>query len=324
MSALTLPKNFGAPSKLFAGKAKANDDLAQGVASSFGVISYRGKVWAIKYQGKETPLMRDDGDGPRGSIEVVIAKASSAISKIFYKGGYTDGQNAAPDCWSGNGVTPDSSVQNKVHPTCAGCPMNAWGSRITEAGKQGKACQDLRRLAVVPANDIANEMMGGPMLLRVPAASLKDLKAYGEMLNGYGYPYYAVVTKISFDAKEAYPKFVFSAVRPLEDHEAKEVLAVQKDDRTARLIDESIENRAAQPAEADDEEEAPRGPFEQPVKAKPAAAPAAAPKAEPKKAAKKAAPPPEPEDDEDEGEEDEEQAVGKAPDSFDDMLNNLL
>lgn len=298
---LALPKNFGAVSAVFAGQHASNDELGQGIQSSYGIIGYRGKVWSIKHQGTETQLMRDDGDGPRGSIEVVIVKAASAISKIFYANGYQDGSNAAPDCWSTNGITPDAAAQNKQNATCAGCPMNAWGSRVTEAGKQGKACSDSRRIAIVPLNDMANERFGGPMLLRIPAASLKDLKAYGELLNSYQYPYYACATRISFDPKEAYPKFVFGAIRPLSDDEAKFVLDLRNEKRVANILNEATDLAPRQEEAA----QAPSSPFEQPPAPK-AAAPKAAPKPAP---APKAAPAP---------------AQSAPVSSFDEMLDNIL
>ena len=247
---LTLPKGFGAVAGVFAGAAASNDELGAGVASSYGVMGYKGKVWSTRFGGVETPLMRDDGDGPRGSIEVVIVKAAAPISKIFYKGGYVEGSTAAPDCWSASGVAPDGSVQNKVHTTCADCPMNAWGSRVTDAGKQGKACADSRRIAVVPVADIDNELFGGPMLLRIPAASLKDLKAYGDLLNSYQYPYYACATRISFDPKEAYPKFVFTAIRPLTDDEGRKIMSLRDDKRVATVLNESSDQRVAAAAPA--------------------------------------------------------------------------
>jgi len=274
---ITLPKSMGPVSAVFAGAAGTNDELGAGVASSYGIVGYKGKVWSIRHQGNEQILMRDDGDGPRNSIEVVLIKASPAISKIFYKQGYVDGSNAAPDCWSANGQTPDASVQNKVSPTCAACPMNAWGSRITEAGKQGKACTDSRRMAIVPVADIDNELFGGPMLLRVPAASLKDLKSYGDTLNSYQYPYYAVSTRVSFDPQEAYPKFVFSAVRPLTDDEARKVMALREDKRVGTVLSETIDVAAAPAAAA--APAVPKSPFEQapvPPQVTPQAAPQAA------------------------------------------------
>ena len=256
---LTLPAGFGPAPAVFAGETGVNSELGQGVGSSYAVVGYRGKVWSLKYQGTETQMMRDDGDGPRHSIEVVLVKASPAISKIFYKGGWVDGSNAAPDCWSGNGVTPDASVMHKVNPTCADCPMNAYGSRVTEAGKQAKACADSRRMAVVPIADMDNEAYGGPLLLRVPAASLKDLKAYGDLLDSYSFPYYAAVTRIAFDMKESFPKFVFSAVRPLTEAEAMKIKELRDDKRVATVLaeraDAAVAPEAAAPA-------VPTSPFE--------------------------------------------------------------
>ena len=325
---LTLPKGFGAVSSVFANQANANDDLGQGVASSYGIVKYRGKVWSIAHNGVETPLMREDGDGPRGSIEVVIVKAAAAISKIFYKNGYQDGANAAPDCWSSDGVKPDAAAQGKQSSTCANCPMNAWGSRVTEAGKPGKACSDSRRVAVVPSNDIANEVMGGPMLLRIPAASLKDLKAYGELLNSYGYPYYATATRISFDPKEAYPKMVFSAIRPLSDAEAMQVKELRGERRVSAVLSEAAQEYKVPQEEA----KVPASPFEQdaPPAQAVAAAPAPAPvQAAPKPVAKAAAPKPkaQPKAEPVEVVDDttgEVTSEGNATGSFDELLDNLL
>lgn len=334
---VALPKSFGLP-KALSGQS-INDELGAGVASSYGVIGFRGKVWSIKYQGKETPLMREDGDGPRGSIEVVIVKSATAISKIFYANGYQDGSNAAPDCWSSDGIKPDASAQNKQCTTCAACPKNAWGSRVTDSGKPGKACADSRRIAVVPANDVANELFGGPMLLRVPAASLKDLKAYGELLNSYGYHYYKAVTRISFDPKEAYPKFVFNALEPLDEARISEIEELRNDKRVTQLLNESIEQKMAAQEQEEEQDEVPTSPFERPMTAAPAspatsAKPSASPKATAATATKtttattaatkkaaptatsKPAPAPEPEE--------EVTSEGNVPSSFDALLEDIL
>lgn len=321
---LSLPKGFGAVSTVFGGTKAANDELGAGVSSSYAVVGYRGKVWSLKFQGVETQLMRDDGDGPRNSIEVVVVKASPAISKILYKNGYVEGSNAAPDCWSADGVKPAGAVQNKVHPTCADCPMNAWGSRVTESGKQGKACSDSRRVAVVPVADIDNELFGGPMLLRVPAASLKDLKAYGDLLSSFQYPYYGAVTRISFDPKEAYPKFVFSAVRPLNDDEARRILSLREDKRVGTVLSEVQEAtsqgntaQASVPASPFEQAAPPASPFEQPAPEAPKPAPQSAAKAESPPSNPFAAAAPAASAPPDEG-------MMQTPDSFDSMLDGLL
>lgn len=254
---------------------KVENELSAGIAAGFGIVGYKGKVWSIRYQGNTTPLMREDGDGPKNSIEVVVVKASQHIAKIFYDGKYVEGSTAAPDCWSTNGVVPDPGATKKQAASCASCPKNAWGSRITDAGKQGKACADSKRLAVVPAEDLRNEAFGGPMLLRVPAASLKELAAFGDRMQSLGFPGYAFVTRISFDPESAFPQFKFAAIRPVSDAEFDVVEGLRSDPRVTRILAEGSEIVAAAPAAAP----AQPSPFEQPAPA-PKALQAPTPKVE--------------------------------------------
>lgn len=239
-----VPQQFGALSTKFAGQPR-EDDLSAGIQAGFGIVGYKGKVWSIRYRGQETPLMRPDGDGPRNSIEAVILKASGHVSKIWYENGYVEGSNAAPDCFSTNGVTPDGASKKRQSNSCASCPMNQWGARITPQGKQGKACSDSKRLAVVPLDDFQNAAFGGPLLLRVPAASLRDLAGFDDKMKALGYPYYSIGVRISFDTAEAYPKFVFGAIRPLTDAEADTVIAMRNGRQVATILAEGSEMSAA-------------------------------------------------------------------------------
>lgn len=285
-----VPSNFGAVSKKFQA-ANLHNDLSAGVQTGFAIVGYKGKVWDVRFRGESTKLMRADGDGPVNSIEVVILKASSVISKIWYKDGYVEGSNAAPDCFSTNGVTPDAQSKNRQANACANCPMNAWGSRVTPQGKAGKACSDSKRIVIVPLQDLRNEVYGGPMLLRIPAASLNELAQFGNKLASLGYPYNSIAVRIGFDPAEAFPKFKFSAIRPLTDEEADVVLELQNDAQVSRILAEGSEH-AAPPASAPAIENV----FEQPpVAAAPAPAPAPV-AAEPKRDyKKKPAPAPAPE-----------------------------
>ena len=82
MSNIVIPNNFGTVSTRFAAH-KSEDDLSAGVSSGFGIISYRGKVWRTKFRGEEISLMREDGDGPRASIEVVILRLQIISPRSF-------------------------------------------------------------------------------------------------------------------------------------------------------------------------------------------------------------------------------------------------
>lgn len=214
------------------------DDLSGGVQSSFGVISFRGSKWRVKYQGNETLITNNDGDAV-GSLKLVLLNALPKLSKIYYKGSYQEGDDSPPDCFSVDGVKPDPSSPKRQSETCAGCPHNVWGSRITPAGKKTKACQDSRRVAVVPEGDLENEQFGGPVLLRVPAASLANLAEYSNALRQKGWPYFAVVTKVGFDPDAAYPKLTFRPERPLTDDEAETVIEQRTSDQVQRILSEA-------------------------------------------------------------------------------------
>jgi hypothetical protein len=237
---LTIPQNFaGSLPTAFQGVGGA-DDLAAGITGGFGIVTYKGKVWRTKYRGEETILMDNTGRNPRHELEVIIVKAAQAISKVFYKSGYVEGSNSPPDCWSVNGLTPDPAAPDKQNPLCASCKQNAWGSRVSEAGKAGKACSDNKRLVIVPADDILNESLGGPMMLRVPPASLQDMATFGKMMESKGFPYFALVTRLRFDANEAYPRFIFEPVRPLTNDEAKLVIELRSNPITQRILDAPV------------------------------------------------------------------------------------
>lgn len=221
---------------------RINEDLAGGITSGFAIVTVRGKVWRIKHQGEERPLLRQDGS-PEATIDVVILRASPNIAKVFYINGYTEGSNAPPDCWSVNGIKPDPASPHLQSPTCAGCPQNAWGS-ASRGGRasKGKACADNKRLAIVPAGDIKNELYGGAMLTRVPPASLGEVRQYAERLNAMGYPVEAVVTRLGFDFNAEYPSLTFKEVRALTDEEYALVEQMRNDPAVDRILNTAVDH----------------------------------------------------------------------------------
>jgi len=107
------------------------------------------------------------------------------------------------------------------------------------------------RLAIAPP-----DQLNDPMLLRVPAASLKTLGQYGQQLGKRGVEPHHVVTKIGFDYNVAHPALTFKAVRFVEADELQEVEAVLVDeDETitqitgvANPITRDVEYVASEPA----------------------------------------------------------------------------
>lgn len=237
------------------------DDLIEGAGGGFGVMSFRGSKFRVKSGGEETLITDADGD-PVPSVPLVLVKAQREISKIFYKKNYEEGDDAAPDCFSLDGISPDQASPEPQANKCANCPMNEWGSRITDSGKKAKKCSDNRRIAVVPAgrrpddadaNILLNEQYGGPMLLRVPPASLKDMVTYAKSLKAkHDVNYNRVVTLVGFDPDVSFPKLTFKAVRRLTPEEEEVVAGFYADgsiDRILSMKETEVVQQAAPKAE---------------------------------------------------------------------------
>ena len=258
------------------------DELSGGVQSGFPVISYKGKVWRVKKGGEVQAHVDADGDA-LPSLELVLLRAHDKLSKTYYKGAYNEGDQSKPDCWSSDGIRPDPAVPTKVNDLCANCPMNAWGSKTTDDGRPARACQDVRRVAVAMAHQIADVAAGkrtlddvDVLLLRVPPASLNPLKDYAlKVLKPKGIPYHVLVTKVGFDNEVAFPKFTFKGLRFLNEDEFTAAAALRESDEAKRVIDESPEY--AEAGTTGDEGEAgaataqaqPEAPAPAPAKAKP-------------------------------------------------------
>lgn len=265
-------------------ESTANELAANVGGGGFPVMSIKGKQFALVKSGERKTLMNpNDPDEVATSINVVILKANPNLSKIWYAKGYTEGSDAKPDCFSNDGVAPDPSVEKPQSKKCSTCPKNEWGSKVSEDGKKMKACQDSRRLAVASPDRIND-----PILLRVPAATLKPLAEYGNELAKRNVPYSAVLTKIGFDREAAAPKLTFKPVGFLSEEQYKEVQATLKEDVVASILGKPGEAPLVA-EEAEVEAEKAEEPVQKPAKVeKPAKEEPAAEK--PAKAAKKPEP----------------------------------
>ena len=204
----------------------ANPFAVAASVGGFPVVSIKGKVFHIQ-RGDERTLITKPGedDEPASSIEVVILSSNPNKSKVYYAAGYEEGSTSKPTCYSNNGVAPAADAEEPQSKKCAVCPQNQWGSRVTDNGGKGKACGDSLRLAIAPAGQLND-----PMLLRVPAATLKVLGAYGAQLAKRGVEPKHVVTKIGFDYNVAHPALTFKAVRFVEADELEEVQSTLRDE----------------------------------------------------------------------------------------------
>jgi hypothetical protein len=204
------------------GKVKTKNVFASAVSvGGFPVISIKGKVFHIQRGDERTLVTKGDEDEPASALEAVIVAVNPNKSKVYYDRGFEEGSVAKPTCYSNDGVAPAADAEDPQSNKCATCPHNQWGSRITDNGGKGKACGDSMRLAIS-----APDQLNDPMLLRVPAASLKTLGQYGGQLAKRGVEPQHVVTRIGFDYNVAHPALTFKAVRFVEEGELSEIEAV--------------------------------------------------------------------------------------------------
>lgn len=189
-----LAKRIGQPSVL---AQSISGGLAGG--ADFPRISLKGSRFRIIEGGAETVLEST-------TLDIVIVGANPRLSKTFYAKQWTpDSEPASPDCYSLDGIRPHGESTAPQNDICAGCPQNAWGSKVTPMGQQIKACADQKRLAVVAADDPS-----GPVyLLQVTPAALKGLNTYQKELSMRGIAAEIVRTRISFDTDASFPKLKF-------------------------------------------------------------------------------------------------------------------
>lgn len=157
-------------------------------------------------------------------LDVIIVGANPVVSKTYYAGAYdpSAADAVAPTCWSDNGVGPSSRAQSPQSPTCANCQFNVWGSKVTPAGSKIKACSDTKKLAVVLADNPGGEVYQ----LRVPGASLENLKAICDMLIERNVVLPALVIRMTFDETAGYPKLLFNAASYISEAQKAAVLEV--------------------------------------------------------------------------------------------------
>ncbi len=267
--------NLGPQSQLATHAVVDPRALAAGIKASFASLGFKGKTWSLRHRGNNVQLLQrgPNGEiyGPVPTIDIVIVKAATAISKAFYLDKYKEGDFKQPDCWSTNGQVPDPAAPLRQNPTCRGCRWDAFGSRTMDDGRKGKACADGKRLAVLPADDLRNEAYGGPMLLKLPPSSFAGLSELENLLHMQGYAYFGLRMRLSFDHTVAFPKIVFTPVGVLDDYQMQEVLNWQTHETTERILSEELVEVSGDPGQPDPAEQVqhqpsvPQGGFTQPA-----------------------------------------------------------
>jgi hypothetical protein len=221
------------------------------------------------------------------SIDVVIVDANEHVSKIYYREKYDPqaGEYAPPTCFSDNGLAPSTNASEPQSEFCATCPNNAWGSATSAiTGKNTKACNDAKKLAVLvvpPEGDIDKIVY----LLRIPPNSLKELKAYAQLIGqqktpeGVACELFDVITRLTFDP-EVQQTLNFEAVGWTDDEINAAVDHAWEEKVTELLVGKTDQPRTgALPAPAERRQISAQPEAREPVREQPRAAPPPAPPA---------------------------------------------
>lgn len=255
------------------------------------VLSLRGKGFRLRRDGQEVSLKAT-------MLDVILVGSRANNSRRFYEGAYVPGETKAPTCSSADGQVPDGNVEAPQADTCAACPRNVWGSRITRSGGKGKECDDYRRVLVfIPSKKILT-----PVVLDIPATSLRkargdhgpelQLREYLLAMSRHGIEPHQAVTTLSFSDDE-FPRLVFSFARWANEDEYSAVMATRDSDEFKQALEfsepegpiiEAKETPAPKAAPApvvEDEDEDEEVVEEKPAPKKAAAKPKPEPKVEP-------------------------------------------
>lgn len=193
-----------------------------------------GKFFSIKGGA----LTLDDQPIKGNAVDVVVV--GSIFENTYYPGKYDPNNVSPPTCYAFGdteaGMAPHPDAAEPQSESCATCKWNKWGS---SSKGEGKACQNRRRLAMIPAGandlDAANVQGAEVVYLKVPVTSTRYWAAFVKGLaNIVKRPPFAVVTRFA-----AHPdprtqvRLSFDYAAPLPDEVIPAVLARVEEQKEA-------------------------------------------------------------------------------------------
>lgn len=182
---------------------KTEESVSSGNFFSFksGVLSYGGN--AI----------------PGNKIDVIVI--DSILENCYFGSRYDPDSPGSPVCYAfartDEELAPHEKSAEPQHETCKGCPMNEY--ETADNGK-GKACKNVRRLAVIPGAPLDEESIEKAEVayMKLPVTSVKGWASYVRSLSALeGLPPLGVVTTVSVapDAKTQF-KVSFNKVENID------------------------------------------------------------------------------------------------------------
>ena len=222
------------------------EELAKQAEIAAGMEAKSGGGQFFSMQGGQ--LKFNDSPMPGNQMAVVII--DHVFENIFYEGRYDPENPAPPTCFAfgrDDEMAPHESVvaagqaQNE---SCRECPHNQWGS--SDVGR-GKACRNIRRLALIPAGtfDAQNRFLpiededhfetAGLAYMKLPVTSINGFASFVKQVAGtLKRPPHGVITRIR---TEPDPKTQFRVIfEPLAQVPNNLLPAIMKRHEEAKAV----------------------------------------------------------------------------------------
>jgi hypothetical protein len=210
--------------KARAALAKKNEAVVGGEFLSVkgGVLKYRGEV--IK----------------SGELDCVVV--ASILENCYRPGKYDADNPTSPICYSfgrdEKTMKPHEKSEKPQSDSCKTCQWNEYGTADTG---RGKACKNIRRLAIIPIDALDKGADGiadaDVTHFELPVTSSTGWSKYVTSLEGQGRPPEAVVTQISVEKDEDVQVRVFFKAQELVDDGALIEALLERSDKEAKAID---------------------------------------------------------------------------------------
>lgn len=180
------------------GMMKWDDELAKYAEAA----SAKEQIIAGQFLSVKAGQMSLGGNPIKGNeVNVVVLK--DIYENTYYPGEYDADNKAPPACYAFGDdekeMAPHPQASDPQAERCKDCKMNEWGSS-TKGKRTGKACQNRRRLALIPAGDLSPEAVAKAEVVyfKVPVTSGKFWGAYVKnVASTHRRPPFAVVTSVS-------------------------------------------------------------------------------------------------------------------------------
>jgi len=244
-----IPDDLQGPSTYFRDHNVQTERLGDGIDGvGMTMIGVQGKEFYLRHKGKIMTIINGPSNPPTAFdkeaakwFEFVILRKAERRSHTFYKDGYRKGDRAPPTCASTDGIAPDDDAKEKQADLCDLCPQHEW--KVQSNGREGRACADNLRLAILPMEHQMKALLGEPIreacLFRIPAASLTALADLGDLMRkrfGPDTPYCNHIIRATFKHGVEWPQFEYQVIRFLKDEECAYINELRETPQAYRIL----------------------------------------------------------------------------------------